>query len=49
MVSATGMAQGDLHPKGSFLVYPGEDRYPISGGVEVVGLREIAEEVSSLD
>jgi len=44
-----GIAQGDLHPKRSFLVYPGEDRYPVSGGVEVVGLREMAEELSSLD
>jgi len=43
-----GIAQGDLQPERSFLVYPGTDRYPISGGVEVVGLRELAEELVSL-
>ena len=33
----------DLKPRHAFVVYPGEERYLKAGGVEVIGLREMAE------
>lgn len=36
------VACDDLHPTRRFLVYPGEERYPLSAGVEVISLRELA-------
>jgi uncharacterized protein len=35
-------ARGDLRPARSFVVYAGEQRYPIAEGVEAIGLREMA-------
>ena len=35
-------AREDLGPERSFLVYPGEQRYPRGEGVEVIGLVELA-------
>lgn len=35
-------AREDLKPDRSFVVYAGEDRYPKAGGVEVIGLKELA-------
>jgi predicted AAA+ superfamily ATPase len=35
-------AREDLQPERSFVVYPGEDRYPKAAGVEVIGIRELA-------
>jgi len=32
----------DLEPTRTFIVYSGEDRYPKSEGIEVIGLRELA-------
>lgn len=32
-------AISDLQPKRCFIVHAGEDRFPISKGVEVIGLR----------
>lgn len=40
------IAQNDLKPARSLLVYPGHERYPLSGGVEVIGLRELAAELA---
>lgn len=36
-------AADDLGPQRSFLVYPGNDRYPITPRVEAIGLRAMAE------
>ncbi len=41
------IAHTDIKPTRSFLVYPGEDRYPKSGGTEVIGLRDMADELST--
>lgn len=34
-------AADDISPDRGFVVYPGEERYPVSGEVEAVGLREL--------
>lgn len=36
-------ARGDIEPERSFIVYSGDDRYPLSAEVEAIGLREMAE------
>ena len=41
-------AREDLQPKRTFIVYPGQDRYPLSAGVEVISLRELAGELTKL-
>ena len=41
-------ARADLKPARSFVVYSGEDRYPLAEGVEVIGLRSMAEILSSV-
>lgn len=35
-------ARQDLKPEKSFVVYSGDDRYPLDEGVEAIGLRELA-------
>ena len=35
-------ARGDIEPERSFIVYSGEERYPLSAEVEAIGLREMA-------
>ena len=35
------MAIADLKPAASFVVYAGEERYPIGAGIEAIGLREL--------
>lgn len=35
----------DLEPERSLIVYPGEDRYPVADGIEVIGLPELAAEL----
>jgi predicted AAA+ superfamily ATPase len=35
-------AREDLKPERSFVVYSGDERYPITKGVEAIGLRELA-------
>ena len=35
-------AREDIKPKRSFVVYSGEDRYPITQDIEAVGVRELA-------
>tara|TARA_R110002072_G_scaffold211424_1_gene368952 strand:- start:5433 stop:6602 length:1170 start_codon:yes stop_codon:yes gene_type:complete len=42
-------AREDLKPGRSFIVYPGEDRFPKAADVEVIGLRELAAELAGLD
>jgi hypothetical protein len=39
-------ARADLQPARTFIVYPGQDRYPLGDGVEVIGLRELAGELA---
>ena len=41
-------ARADLKPARSFVVYSGQDRYPLTEGVEVIGLRSMAEILSSV-
>ena len=41
-------ACADLKQARSFVVYAGEDRYPVSGGVEAIGLYEMAQELRNL-
>ena len=41
-------ARADLKPARSFVVYSGQDRYPLMEGVEVIGLRMMAEVFSSV-
>ncbi|MBM3569530.1 MAG: ATP-binding protein [Alphaproteobacteria bacterium] len=41
-------ALSDLQPMRSFVVYPGDDRYPLGDGIEAIGLREMAEALASL-
>ena len=36
------IARDDLAPRRSFIVHSGEDRYPVSGTVEAIGVREMA-------
>ncbi|HET7591091.1 MAG TPA: ATP-binding protein [Solirubrobacterales bacterium] len=40
-------ALGDIEPERCFLVYPGEDRFPLGGGVEAISLPELCAELSS--
>lgn len=39
-------ARQDLSPDRSFVVYSGTERYPLIDGIEVIGLREMAQELS---
>jgi hypothetical protein len=41
-------ARADLVPARSFILYSGEERYPIAEGVEAIGLRAMAEELATL-
>ncbi|MCB9186025.1 MAG: ATPase, partial [Flavobacteriales bacterium] len=36
----------DLQPDRAFIVYSGDERYPLNSEIEVIGLRELAEMVS---
>lgn len=38
----------DVRPDRTFLVYGGDERYPRAQGLEVIGLRELADELSQL-
>jgi hypothetical protein len=40
-------AIADLEPARALLLHAGNDRYPISEGIEAIGLRLLAEELSS--
>lgn len=41
-------ARQDRQPARSFLVYSGQERYPKSNDIEVIGLRELADELGRL-
>lgn len=41
-------AREDLAPERSFVVYPGQDRYPLVEGVEVLSVREMAKEIQGI-
>ncbi len=43
------IALTDVGPDKVFLVYSGEERYPISDGIEAIGLSALAEELSGLE
>ena len=38
----------DLRPSAAFVVYSGAERYPKGQGIEAIGVRELAHELSSL-
>ena len=40
-------ARADIRPERTFVVHAGEERYPLPDGIEVIGLRALAEEVAS--
>jgi hypothetical protein len=42
------IARDDLAPRRSFIVHSGEDRYPVSGTVEAIGVREMASLLAGL-
>ncbi|MDN5870352.1 MAG: ATP-binding protein [Nitrococcus sp.] len=39
-------AREDLKPKRSFVVYSGEERYPVTGDIEAIGLRAMAKQLA---
>jgi len=39
-------AQADIRTTDSFVVYSGTERFPLAAGIEVIGLREMAEIVA---
>jgi hypothetical protein len=41
-------ALDDLRPERTFLVYSGDERYPKGGGIEAIGVRELAQELARL-
>jgi predicted AAA+ superfamily ATPase len=41
-------ALADIGPERSFLVYPGDERYPLGEGVEAIGLSELTEELRAV-
>ncbi|MFZ5762398.1 MAG: ATP-binding protein [Thermodesulfobacteriota bacterium] len=41
-------ALDDIQPARAFVVHAGQNRYPVTGGVEAIGLRELAQEVAGL-
>ncbi|MGM0559557.1 MAG: hypothetical protein ACQETX_00625 [Pseudomonadota bacterium] len=41
-VEAFHNARDDLRPARSFIVYSGDDRYPVTEEIEAIGLREMA-------
>lgn len=42
------IARADIQPDRAFVVYSGTDRFPKGGGIEAVGVRELAEELRAL-
>jgi hypothetical protein len=41
-------AREDLQPAKAFVVYSGEDRYPLGDGVEAISLHSLAQELAAL-
>ena len=42
------VALDDVKPERAFVVYGGDDRYPLGRGVEAIGLRDLAKELAAL-
>lgn len=42
------VAVDDLQPDKTFIAYPGAERYPVGPSIEVVGFRELAEELAGM-
>ena len=42
------IALDDIQPDRAFVVYSGTDRFPKGGGIEAVGVRELAEQLRAL-
>jgi hypothetical protein len=40
-------AVGDLAPEQAFCVYSGSEHYPVADGIDVIGLRELAERLAA--
>jgi predicted AAA+ superfamily ATPase len=40
-------ALADVEPERSFVVYPGEERYPLGAGTEAIGLAALCEEIAA--
>ncbi|WP_414718590.1 DUF4143 domain-containing protein [Thiocapsa sp.] len=47
--AGTYTALEDMNPDAAFLVYSGDERYPKGGGIEAIGLRQLAQELATLD
>jgi predicted AAA+ superfamily ATPase len=41
-------ARQDLQPRRTFIVYPGQDRYPLSEGVEIINLAALMQEIQNM-
>lgn len=39
----------DLQPDRTFLVYSGDERYPLGGGIEVIGLTAMANALAAFE
>jgi predicted AAA+ superfamily ATPase len=39
----------DLRPERAFLVYSGDERYPKGGGIEAIGIRDMADELAAME
>ncbi len=42
-------AREDLKPSQTFIVYAGHDTYPIAKGIDVIGVRALAEKLAALE
>ena len=43
------IAMDDLQPDRTFLVYSGDERYPLGGGIEAIGLTAMADALARLE
>ena len=43
------IAMDDLQPDKTYLVYSGDERYPLSGGMEAIGVKAMAEALAGLE
>lgn len=41
-------ALDDIKPAKAFVVHAGQNRYPVTGGIEAIGLRELAQEIAAI-
>jgi len=38
----------DLNPKQRFVIYPGDEKFPMAGGIEAIGLRGLGQLLQDL-